>query len=170
VAATDRAVSKYDSNGDQKLSREELKLSPGLLAAINLLDRNGDGSISSDELKAMLLEIEQQQAALVEIPCTVTRNNRPLAGAKVELVPETFLGNAIKPASGITDRDGTTYLSVDAEELPEALRNRVKGVHCGIYRVVVTHPSVNVPVKYNTQTELGRIVSRRDYGPLTVAF
>ena len=54
--------------------------------------------------------------------------------------------------------------------MPEEYRGRVQGVHCGIFRVVVTHPNVDIPAKYNTQTELGRIVSRRDHDTLTINF
>jgi hypothetical protein len=166
AVVTDRTLKEYDANGDKKLSRDELKKSPGLFSAIEVVDSNRDGSISSDELKAVLQDV--LQGALVELSCTVTLAGVPLQGATVELVPESFLPDTITPASGVTDRDGNTYLSVGAKELPAQLRDKLKGVHCGIYRVIVTHPSAAIPARYNTQTELGRIVSRSVRGPLRI--
>jgi hypothetical protein len=170
AAAADRALSDYDSNADRKLSREELKKCPGLLSAIEQFDQDGDRSISGDELTSKLHEIRQQDAALVEISCVVTRGGQPLEGATVKFVPEPFMGEDVKPAMGVTARDGTTFPSVDDQELPEDFRGRVRGVPCGVFRVLVTHPTVLVPPRYNTQTELGRIISRRDHEPLTVNF
>jgi hypothetical protein len=170
AANTRRALSDYDSNGDQKISPAELKDCAGLLSSIDKFDRDGDGLISSDELEAKLQEFEKQDAALVAVSCVVKRNNQPLEGALVKFEPESFLGETIKPATGTTASDGETSLSVADEELPEEYRGHVRGVHCGIYRVVVTHPSISIPAKYNTRTEIGRIVTRRDHDMLTIEF
>ncbi len=143
---------------------------PSTQTSIGPFDGDGDASISADELKSKLQEIRQNEAALVEVTCVVTRNGQPLEGATVRLVPEAFLGEAVKLATGITARDGTTFPTVAEEELPSEYRGRVFGVHCGIYRVVVTHPQVDIPAKFNTQTQLGRIVTRRDRDPLTINF
>jgi hypothetical protein len=168
ATATDRALGEYDSNSDKRLSRDELQRSPGLLSTIDRFDQDRDGAISSEELKSKLHEIRQQEAALVTISCIVTRNNQPLEGATVKFVPEAFMGEDTKPATGITDRNGRTSPSVAEEELPEEYRGKVQGVHCGVFRVEVTHPNIPIPAKYNTQTELGRIVSRRDHETLTI--
>jgi hypothetical protein len=168
ATAADRALSDYDSNGDHKLSPEELKKCPGLFAVKDRFDSDRDGSISRDELISQLHDIRQQDAALVEISCVVTRNGQPLEGATVKLIPESFMGDDVKPASGITGRDGTTFPSLADEELPENYRGRVHGVPCGIFRVVVTHPSAGIPAKFNTQTEIGRVISRRDHEPLMI--
>ena len=162
------ALAEYDSNGDRKLSGGELKRCPGLLSGIRTFDVDGNGSISHDELQTKLGELKQEQAALVEITCEVTRNGRPLEGATVKFVPESFMGDDLKPAVGITTRDGTAFPTVADEELPEEYRGRVHGIHCGVFRVVVTHPNVDIPDKYNTKTELGRLVTRRDRESLTI--
>jgi hypothetical protein len=167
-AAADSALATYDANGDQKLSREELKKSPGLLSALKSLDRDSDGSLSGEELKLGLHQIRQQEAALVEIACTVRRNGQALEGATVTFVPEAFMGEDVKPATGVTGRDGTTFPSVGQEEIPAEYRGRVQGVPCGVFRVTVTHPKASIPAKYNTQTELGRVVSRRDHESLMI--
>jgi hypothetical protein len=166
--STDRVFTEYDANADQKLSRDELTKSPGLLAALSSLDRDRDGAIASDELKASLERFQAEGAGLVTISCMVTRGGQPLEGAKVELVPESFLGGIVKPASGVTGPDGTATISVDESEIPEEYRGRIHGVPTGIFRVVVTHPTIAIPAKFNTQTQLGRIVTRRDHETLTI--
>lgn len=170
AAATALAMEQLDSNADQKLSADELKACRGLLSALSQFDQDRDGSISAEELSVALSGFQKQDASLVAINCVVNRNNQPLEGAKVEFVPEAFLGGAFKPASGVTAADGRTSPSIPDEDIPEEFRGRVKGVCGGIYRVIITHPTVNIPAKYNTQTELGRIVTRRDHEPLIVNF
>jgi len=170
AAAAQRAFTEYDANGDKKLSKEELKACWGLLSAFDRCDQDGDGSISTDELTSTLQEIQKQGAAIVAISCVVKHNDQPLEGATVTFVPEEFLGAAIKPATGITALDGATTPSIADDELPTEYRGRLRGVHCGIYRVVVTHPKVVIPAKYNTKSELGRIVTRRDHDTLTINF
>jgi hypothetical protein len=170
VAAADRAMKEYDSNGDKKLSRDELTKCAGLAAAREKFDGDGDGSISADELTSKLQEIRQQESDLVEVTCTVSRGNQPVEGAKVEFVPESFMGEACKPASGITGRDGVTSPTIADEDMPAAYRGRIHGTHCGVYRVVVTHPSINIPAKYNKQTQLGLVVTTRNREMLTINF
>lgn len=170
AAATASAMKEFDSNSDQKLSQDELKACRGLLSAMGQFDQDADGSISADELSSALIGFQKQDASLVAINCVVNHNNKPLEGAKIEFVPEAFLGGAISPASGITGTDGTASPSIPDAEIPEQYRGRVKGVYCGIYRIVVTHPTVQIPAKFNAQSELGRVVTRRDHEPLVVNF
>jgi hypothetical protein len=170
AAASQRAFSEYDSNHDGKLSKDELKKCPGLLATLKLFDVDGDGAISEKEIETKLREIHEQQAALVEVTCAVNRGGQPLEGATVTFVPEAFMGDAFGSASGVSGRDGTAFPTVADEDLPKELRGRVHGVHCGVFRVTVTHPHVDIPVKYNTQTELGWVASRRDHATLTINF
>jgi hypothetical protein len=170
ATAADRALTEYDSNTDRKLSREELKKCPGLLSAIKDFDQDRDGSISEDELKLKLQEVQGTGAALVEVSCVVTRSGRPLEGATVKMVPESFLGETFQPATGVTARNGNAYPSVAQETMPEEYRGKLQGVPIGIYRVEVTHPNVAVPAKFNTQTELGQVVTLRTRDALTVNF
>jgi hypothetical protein len=166
--AADRAISEYDTNSDDGLSRDELEKCPGLLTALDRIDTNANGLISGEELASTLREIRQQDAAMVEISCAVTLGGQPLEGARVTLVPEPFMGESVKSATGVTVSDGTTLPTVAETELPEKLRGRVFGVHCGVFKVEVTHPRVAIPARFNTQTELGRIVSRRDHETLEI--
>jgi hypothetical protein len=168
AAATAAAMSQYDANGDQKLVAEELKDCPGLKATLSRFDASGDGAVAAEELTSQLNMFRQQAASLVTVSCTVRQGGRPLAGAKVEYVPESFLGGAIKPAVGITGPDGRATPTIAEEFIPAEYRGRIAGVHCGIFRVVVTHPTVKIPAKFNAQTEIGRMVTRRDDQPLEI--
>jgi hypothetical protein len=170
AAATEHAMSEYDADGNQKLSREELKRCPGLLIAAKLFDGDGDGAISVDELKTKLAEMHEQQAALVEVSCSVTRGGKPLEGAIVTFVPEPFMGESFQPATGVTGPDGTAFPSVAENELPAELRGRVHGVHSGIFRVTVTHPQIAIPAKFNKRTELGWCFLPRNHETLHIDF
>lgn len=163
-----RILTECDANGDRNLSAEELKKSPGLLSATSYFDRDGNGSVSENELTSKLQELYDDQAALVEINCMVTRGGVPLEGAKIEFVPESFLGESFHPAVGVTGPDGVAFPTVADEHLPAEYRGRIHGVHCGVFRVVITHPTIEIPAKYNTQTKLGRTVTRRDKGSMNI--
>ena len=81
-------------------------------------------------------------------------NGKPLAGAEVKFVPETFLGDDIKTASGKTNQAGMARLSVATTS-----RADPPGVAFGLYRVEITKPGDNIPAKYNTETTLGQEVA-----------
>lgn len=168
AAATKRALTAFDANGDGTLSREELKGTPGLLAAVDHFDQDGNGQLSANELTENLQKWREQGTALVGITCVVRRGGQPVQGATVQFVPEPFLGETIRSATGITGPDGTVSPSVADEELPEEYRGRLRGVHCAVYRVVVTHPDIQIPAEYNSQTTLGRLVTRRDHETLVI--
>jgi len=166
--ATERAMSEYDKDKSGALSQDELKACPGLLSAIKRIDQDSDGQVSAAELTTMIQQLEEQRAGLVSVTCVVRRNGTPLSGATVNLVPENFLAETIKPATGTTDRTGHASISVPEKELPAEVRGKVRGAHCGIYRVQVTHPDVDIPAQYNIDTTLGRIVSRRQYEAMQI--
>jgi hypothetical protein len=67
------------------------------------------------------------------------------------LEPEKFLGSGVKPASGVTDRDGSAALKAEGQDLP--------GVQFGFYRVRISKKDgqgrETLPARYNTQTTLG---------------
>lgn len=162
-----RAVESLDKDGDAKLNRDELSGSPGLLASVSIFDSDGDGQISRAELADGLQQWRDEKTGLVSLHCEVTWKGRPLQGATVRMIPEPFFEGAIAPASGETDAAGQAQMSCDSEHLPEALKS-LRAVQPGIYRVEVTHPQIDLPAKYNTNTQLGRSVSLRNAYPLTL--
>ena len=157
-----RAVADADLNGDGLLSEDELKKYPALLGAVSQYDTDKDGSLSGAELEAQLLVWQERGAALRSLNCLVLLNGKPLSEAQVEFVPESFLSEIIQPCSGISDDVGRAVMSLADEHLPSDLK-RFPSIHLGMYQVRVTHPSREIPAKYNEHTNLGQIV-----GPTTL--
>ena len=52
VAAAKAAMEQYDSDGDGKVGKSELKSAPGLNAALDRIDENGDGAKSKKSSSA----------------------------------------------------------------------------------------------------------------------
>ncbi|MGI9458111.1 MAG: hypothetical protein ACR2NU_16220, partial [Aeoliella sp.] len=73
-----------------------------------------------------------------------------------------FMGEGIKPASGVSGQNGLLLPSLAKENLPKDLQS-FTGMHLGIYKVRVTHPSKKIDSKFNNDTTLGAIV-----GPTTL--
>jgi hypothetical protein len=153
-AAAGYALQHYDANGDGALQTSELSRCPALAAAHATLDIDADGRISKSELTDNLVQMYGSQVNLTEMNCTVTLNGRPFAGATVRLRPIEMLGDALPPAQGVTDSQGSARPSIDDALLPEPFRERPL-VYAGLYRVEITHPRMQLPSRYNTATELG---------------
>lgn len=166
---TSQVFKAFDKNGDQKLSKDELVNCPGLMSSIDRFDQNKDGAISTEECQGKFSELERQGASLVAVTFVVRRNGVPVQGATVKLVPESFMGDQSKTASGVTDQDGSTVPSIPDEDIPSEYRGKIRGAPTGIFRVEVTHPSIPIPAKFNTQTTLGRIISRREHEDMVIS-
>ncbi len=157
--AARRALENYDANGDDQLSLEELQACPAIRNVIGRYDQDGDGQISQDELSKRFAMWVSGRVAVTTLACNVTLAGRPLAGARIELIPETFLADAVQPAKGVTDESGSAILGIDPAHLPDDMKDLQGVVHQGVFRVQITHPEVDIPAKYNANTELGLEVS-----------
>jgi hypothetical protein len=100
--------------------------------------------------------------------CAVRRGGQPIEGATIKFVPEGFLAGAVGTATGVTGPDGTAVPSVADDDLPREIRGKVRGVPSGVFRIEVMHPSISVPAEFNTETKLGRLVTRRDHDTLMI--
>jgi len=157
--AADAAFSKYDKDGDGLLGEAELSDCPAFMDAMkNGIDKNRDQQLSKEELAERLSTWVEGGVGASFFSCRVTKKGRPLSGANVQLIPEEFLEGVVQPASGTTDRTGRALLAMDSSNLPEDLQN-LRAVQQGHYRVKITHPSVDIPREYNTETKLGVEVS-----------
>ena len=92
-------------------------------------------------------------------PVPVTHNGAPLVGAKVRLVPESFLGSALQPGEGTTDERGIAIVST-----PPRYAADVPGLSPGFYRVEITKEGDSIPAKYNTATTLGLEIGPMGHG------
>jgi hypothetical protein len=152
-AAGAKAIEMYDTDKDGKISGAELDKCPALKAAMAQIDTSGEGAITAAKITARIKAWQESKLGRMSLSCTVLHNGKPLPGAEVKFVPETFLGNNIKTASGKTDQNGVAMISV-----PTTDRQDPPGVAPGLYRVEITKAS-EIPAKYNNDTTLGQEVA-----------
>lgn len=152
------AISTYDSNDDGSLDEEELVAVPGILMAKQHYDKDANGQVSAEEIEARLKQWSEQGLGFRPLTIFIALDGKPLDGAEVRLIPEAYLGEAVKPATGKTISDGSAAVSVSQTDLPEALKARKKnfyGVTGGTYKIELTSATRQLPPKFNTETTLG---------------
>jgi hypothetical protein len=149
----DVILPKLDKNSDGTADTPELAAAPGLAWGARYIDTDKNQSLSREELVARFELYQKMRLGLTSKTIQLSYKGRPLAGAKVALVPEFFLEGVVEPASGETFFDGTVNPLTQGMDLP--------GVRVGYYRVVVDAPSVRLPAKYGSAetTPLGVEVS-----------
>jgi hypothetical protein len=167
VAST--AIEQFDANRDGALSEDEWKSSPALAAVLGQYDTSGDRILSTDEIAEGIRSWQSGPVGVRVVPFKISYNGRPLMGATVTLMPAEFLGDAVKPASGESGQLGAGKLSLATEDLPKNAPN-MPLVQPGLYRVEITHPSLKIPEKYNSQTTLGIEISGNNPGPQGVTW
>jgi hypothetical protein len=168
-AAAAQAIDMHDQNGDGQLSKTERSTSPELAAVAERYDTNGDSSLDGDEITSGIDAWQQTGIGARSVPFAVRFDGRPLAGASVRLVPAAFLGDAVKPATGDTGPTGGGYLRMAPEDLPKNAPN-IPLVQPGLYHVEITHPSTDIPPKYNSSTTLGIEITSGNPGPQGVTW
>jgi hypothetical protein len=151
--AADAAIEQLDANGDGQLDEGELAKSPALASAKSRYDADGSGALSAEEIAAGIRRWAEGKMGAVSVPFVVQWNGRPLDGVQVRLTPEPFLGDEAKGGVGEIER-GVGYLTWAPEDRPSGAPN-VPLIPPGLYRVEITHPSIQIPAKYNSSTTLG---------------
>jgi uncharacterized protein (TIGR03067 family) len=145
-----KALEKYDTNKDGKISGAELEKAPALKAAMGTMHTNKDKGITADDIASRIKAWQATKVALIGgVTCTVIRNGKPVEGAEVEFVPEDFLGENVKTAYGTTGKDGFAMMSIPLGPMEP------QGVAPGFYSVEITKPGEDIPAKYNSQTIYG---------------
>ena len=159
------ALAQYDANKDGFLDKDELKSCPALASCLKALDKDRDGRLSGGEIAERINSYQASRVGLSALAVKVTLDGKPLAGASVTLVPEKFLGDVIKPATGVTDARGVANVATAGEEVP--------GVACGMFRVEVSKKDTGgretLPARYNQKTTLGVEVGPDSQGTLRLA-
>jgi hypothetical protein len=147
--APEKAMEQYDTNKDGVLDAAELAKVPGLAAAFP-----GAKGVSTADIRARIDRWNEQNVAVRRIIVRVYHNGRPLVGATVTFVPESFLGPGLKTATGTTVAEGVASLSVPVSGPADS-----PGVAPGFYRVQITMQGENIPARYNSETTLGEEVA-----------
>lgn len=140
-SALAQAALKYlDKNKDSQIDGNELDACPALKTALPAVDKNNDKRLSASELKERM----DQYAARNQVPITVivTLDEQPLAGAAVTLEPEPFMEGPLKPATAITDQDGTSSAFQVAGQSQSSLP-------AGLYRIRVVKEGARIAARYN---------------------
>jgi hypothetical protein len=158
TAAAEKALADFDTNGDGGINAAELDACPGLKAVAKAVDTDKDGRLSAAEIAARIEQWGAKRVAMVAVNCRVVKGGRPLPGATVTFVPEKFLGENIKPASGVSDNTGRVELAVVGVPL--------KGLaHCGFFRVEISKKEGDkelISAKFNRDTVLGEEINEND--------
>ena len=154
AAAGTAAVEQYDQDADQLIGGSELDQAVALKQALEKLDTDTDGMVSAAEITARIEAWQETEIALTDASCTVTLDGEPLEGATVIFVPEKFLGEEVKPATGTTDSFGSAILNIEGAD----------GMHCGFFRVEITKSGTKIPPRYNTETILGQEIAQDAVG------
>jgi hypothetical protein len=158
-----RAMDKFDTNKDKKISGDELLKAPGLRAALPILGTDKDKGVTAELIKKRVQSWIDSQVGRQTINCTFYRGNEPLADADIKFVPEAFLADDFK------DREGKPLIGVGKTSsagmamitwpTTRGEDGDPPGMGPGIYRIEVTKAGTTVPAKYNTATELGQELS-----------
>jgi hypothetical protein len=141
AAAAEKAIELYDRSGDGSLDQAELAACPGILTGRNRYDTDGDQKISREEIAARIGAIFAGGVGLTPVSCRVFAGGQPLAGAVVRFVPEEFLGDALKPAVGTTDADGLALIAIPDDQLP-ADQAGLQSMQPGVYRVEIKQAGI----------------------------
>lgn len=167
--AADAAIRQYDKNGDHSLQQKEWSACAAIASSIDDYDSNSDKVLTSEEIAAGLRRWQAGDMGARPMPFQVKLGGQAIEGAKVRLIPEEFLGQAVKPAEGVTGPGGRGFLGVSKEDLPPNAPS-LPLVQPGLYRVEVTHPRIKVPSKYNAKTILGLEVASDRQDPRGVVW
>ena len=163
-AAAVGMLQQFDVDTSGSIDLHEAGACPGLPLHFSKYDGDGDGEIRQNEIAERFRGWSSDGAGVLRVGCRVTLDGRPLPKVHVALEPQSFFGDALKPAAGITSESGQCSLSISPEDLPPELK-RVRGVQPGLYLVHIMSSKVDIPPRYNSQTELGLEVAADSIGP-----
>ena len=152
TAMAAEALKLYDADGDGLLSKNELAQCPAIVQSIKKFDTDEDGNVSEDEISARVEFWRDGGVGVQSSSFRVLLDGRPLPGAEIILDPEPFMGELVPGGSCTTTKGGAASPNAPADQLPGGL---TYGMRCGLYKLRVTHPEVDIPSRYNTDTQLG---------------
>jgi hypothetical protein len=141
--AAAEAMKQYDANQDGKIDAEELK------NCAFFKDLAKDGVVTREAIEAEIVGWQKKGIGRVTWMAQFSHGNKPLAKAKVKMVPEKFLGPNVVAAEGVTDHGGAVAFTIPLKSADD-----FAGIQLGFYRIEVTKDGEDIPAKYNTQSTL----------------
>lgn len=115
-AITQAVLAEFDKNRDNVLDATELRACPALYGAMTAIDTNGDRRLSADEIRKRIEAYAAVPTGSIPVTCIFRMEGRPLVGATVTFDPEPCMGSALKPAVGTTDEQGQcTEYQIDGQ-------------------------------------------------------
>lgn len=171
VAVASSLLESYDGDGDDALSADETQGFGCVEKYFGSYDVNNDGRLDREELSGRIGDVVfNPHKRFMSGECVVKRKGRPLTNATVHLKPLACLSGVIPPAAGVTNPAGFARLRLDEKDLPAGAPPFPGLVRPGLYRVEVTHASIPVPARFNSQSVLTAEISSASLneGPILV--
>ena len=141
-------IEEFDADRDGVLSKSEINASKSLSFLnrneLHPLDVDQDGSVTNEEIEAKIQGFVDENR--ITVFCHVFFRGQPLQDAEIRFVPETFMGPTLAEATGTANAEGLAEIEDGGE---------FGGMVSGLYKVEITHPTVKISPKYNTETTLG---------------
>jgi hypothetical protein len=150
-------LQRCDADGDDSLNKQEAEGAPGILSGWSKYDTNGNGAVSRDELQARVEHWSSLGDGLIPITCDLRLRGRRIGNVQVKLVPDEAFDGVVQPAMTISDPNRATFLSIPPDlKLPE--HSKLTGMQYGLFRVEVSHPSMNlVPAAESRGVDIGPV-------------
>jgi hypothetical protein len=153
-AAATGALEALDADRDGAISRDEANVAcVGIANSWDRYDADGNGKVDQSELEARFKKWTDGDTGLMNLRVQVDFRGTPLTEAAIEMTPYAFLGPKVLPAKGETDQYGYAFVAIPKDLLPDSQQG-TQAMQIGLYRVSITHPTVELAAKYNTETEL----------------
>src|SRR5437762_5289132 len=81
-------MAEFDKNHDGSLDASELKACPSLYGALAAIDTNGDKKLSADEIRKRVEAYAAVPTGSIPVTCIFHLDGRPLAGGTITFDPE----------------------------------------------------------------------------------
>jgi hypothetical protein len=136
-------LARCDADGSNSLIKSEAEQAPGLLSRWSRYDADKDGAISRAELESHVQEWVDRGDGIASITCVVRLKNRQIGDVSVRLIPDDALSETIHAAATVSHPKFASFLSIPPE-YKHPSHAKLAGMQYGLYRVEVTHPSLNL--------------------------
>lgn len=100
------ALADFDKDGNGSIDASEARACPALSASFAAIDTNGDRKISADEIKKRVEAYAAGSTGSVPVAILVQMDGKALVDATITLVPEACMSSVLKTATAKTNQEG----------------------------------------------------------------